>query len=105
MDFLIGIVNRPWFFWALGGAVLGYLLTLSVILAWWSGRDIRQRTFNLVARIGVPVFVLAFGLVGFLAYVALRPKQSLREREEERRERALLARAVSRATCPTCRAE
>jgi len=105
MDTFIGLVNRPWFFIALGGAVAAYLLTLSVVLAVWTSRDVRLRTTSRLARAVTALFVFAFGIVGFLAYVALRPKQTLEERTEELRERALLARAVSRATCPSCSKE
>lgn len=105
MDFFITLANRPWFFPVLGGLVATYLLTLSVVLAVWTARDARRRATMLAFRIGAPAFVLAFGLVGFVVYVALRPRRTLEERGEEQRERSLLARAVSRATCPSCKTE
>lgn len=105
MDLFIGLVNRPWFFLALGGAFAAYLLTLSVVLAVWTSRDLQRRTTSRAARVATALFVFAFGIVGFVAYVALRPKRTLEERVEEQRERALLARAVSRASCPSCSKE
>ncbi|MFO0702516.1 MAG: hypothetical protein U0514_01405 [Candidatus Andersenbacteria bacterium] len=105
MDFLITLANRPWFFPVVGGLIAAYLLTLSVTLALWTLRDARRRVLTRGAQVGAALFVLAFGLVGFVAYVALRPRRTLEERHDDLRERALLARAVARATCPSCKQE
>jgi RNA polymerase subunit RPABC4/transcription elongation factor Spt4 len=104
MDALIKLVNNPWFFIALGGLAIGYLLTLSVVLAVWTGRDIARRTKNPMVRIFTPVFVFMFGFAGFLPYVVLRPRKTFEERAEERHEQALLAAATKGFSCPTCKA-
>jgi RNA polymerase subunit RPABC4/transcription elongation factor Spt4 len=104
MDALIKMVNNPWFFIALGGLAIGYMLTLSVVLAIWTARDIARRTKNPLARIFTPVFVFMFGFAGFFPYVVLRPRKTFEERAEERHEQALLAAATKGFSCPTCKA-
>ncbi|MFO0704936.1 MAG: zinc ribbon domain-containing protein [Candidatus Andersenbacteria bacterium] len=102
MENLINIVNNPWFFSSVAGIFGLYLVTLSVILAVWTGRDIKQRTNNALARFFAPVFVLVFGFAGFLPYLVLRPRQTFAERADERRDVLLLIEAAKKFECPQC---
>lgn len=102
MEQLINTINNPWFFFALAGTFALYLVTLSLVLAIWTLRDIRQRTTSKVSRGLYPLFVLVFGFAGFIPYLALRPRQTFVERLEERRERMLLVEAAKKFECPTC---
>jgi len=102
MDFLISIVNKPWFFIALAAVVATYFLTLSIVLAVWTARDVSKRTKNIIARIGVPIFVFVFGFVGFVPYVFLRPKKTFIDRKEDERDRMLLELSELTHRCPSC---
>lgn len=102
MENLINIVNNPWFFSSVAGILGLYVVSLSVILAVWTARDIKQRTRNAAARLFAPAFVLLFGFAGFVPYIVLRPRQTFAERSDERRDLLLLAEAAKKFECPKC---
>ncbi|MFH0830501.1 MAG: zinc ribbon domain-containing protein [Parcubacteria group bacterium] len=102
MEQFINTVNNPWFFAALIGTFGLYLVTLSLVLAIWTARDIRARSHSQTSRILLPFFVFVFGFAGFVPYLVLRPRQTFVEREQEQRDRLLLAEAAKKFECPQC---
>jgi|GEM_PF-2270972 len=102
MEQLINVINNPWFFGSIAGLLALYIVALSVVLAIWTARDIRERVKSPIARFAAPVVVLLFGLAGFVPYLALRPKLTFAEREDERRDLMLLAEAAKKFECPKC---
>ena len=46
---------------------------------------------------------MVFGFLGFVPYVALRPRKTIAEREEDERAAALVTTAVQKYACPVCR--
>ncbi len=102
MEQFLDIITNPTFLIGLAIAVGAYVFGLSIILAIWTARDARRRSKNFLLRYGTPLFVLLFGIVGFLAYVVLRPSKTMRERKNERLERELLMQASQEFVCPDC---
>ncbi len=99
---LINVINSPWFFGSLAGLFALYVVGLSVVLAIWTWRDIRERSNSGLARFLSPLVVLVFGFAGFVPYLVLRPRLTFAERADERRDLMLLAEAAKKFECPTC---
>lgn len=103
MDFIISLVNNPWFFIGVGIFIGSYILLLALVLAIWTARDIWRRSKNPLARIFTPLFIFIFGFLGFIPYLALRPRKTLAERAEEEREAAIVSSVAKQYACPSCR--
>lgn len=103
MDAFIDFITQPQVLIGIGVAVAVYIVGLSLILAIWTARDARRRSKNFLLRYGSPLFVLIFGLIGFFAYVLLRPSKTMKERKTERLERELLMEATREVVCPGCK--
>ncbi len=102
MDAVINFVNQPWFFVAIGIFIIGYLFALSLVLAIWSAKDIRQRTRSRPWRLSVPLIVFVFNMAGFLPYVVLRPHKTLAEKKADELELAIISKTGYSHKCPTC---
>jgi hypothetical protein len=102
-DFIINIVNNPWFFVGIAGLFGAYVLLLSTVLAVWTSRDIKQRTNSRLAHIGTPVFIFLFGFAAFLPYLVLRPRKTFDDLADERREQLLLTLPAQTTLCPSCK--
>jgi RNA polymerase subunit RPABC4/transcription elongation factor Spt4 len=85
-------------------------VTVALLVAFWIGlvlwtfRDIRSRTRDVFAWILAILLVLIGGVIGWLLYFLLRPRETLasvydRQLEEE----ALLRDITTRRACPSCR--
>jgi hypothetical protein len=87
----------------------GALVALSVLWlasTWWAFRDAAIRTGNTMASFGVLAMValggpLLFPLV-LLAYLLVRPGETVAEREERSLSLQALEGSIDRGRCPTC---
>lgn len=73
-------------------------------LAVWTFRDIRARTRDPLAVVLATLLSLAFGPVGTLLYLLLRPKETLAEQYDRALEEEALLREIEELNlCPGCR--
>jgi len=73
-------------------------------LAVWTFRDIRARTRDPLAILLATLLSLAFGPVGTLLYMLLRPKETLAEQYDRALEEEALLREIEELNlCPGCR--
>ena len=73
-------------------------------LAVWTFRDIRARTRDPIAILLATALALAFGPVGVLLYLLLRPKETLAEQYDRALEEEALLREIEELNlCPGCR--
>ena len=92
-----------------GAAFLGakfialYIAIMWVALVFWTFRDIRQRTNDLWLQLAATMLSVAFFLPGYWLYLVLRPRETLKERAEDRYREAIFAEYSSAAQCPGCR--
>jgi ABC-type molybdate transport system permease subunit len=61
----------------------------------WTWRDVSARTKSPVARIAALVLVLLFTVIGLMAYLLLRPRETLSQRHERAMIEEILAREVT----------
>lgn len=91
---LIGVV--AFFFFA-------FVAIFWVALVYWTWRDVRSRTQDVILQITATVLVAVFSLGGLFIYLIVRPRQTLAELyERQLEEESLLAEMTERQTCPTC---
>ena len=84
--------------------VAAFLVAFWLGLAVWTFRDIRARTQDPLAILLATLLSLAFGPVGVLLYLLLRPKETLAERYDRAlEEEALLREIEDLHLCPGCR--
>ncbi len=70
----------------------------------WTFRDIRSRTRDPIAVVLATLLSLAFGPVGTLLYLLLRPKETLAEQYDRALEEEALLREIEELNlCPGCR--
>jgi len=88
----------------IGAAVLGSLVILVWIsLAVWVFRDMRGRTRSGLAPWLAALVVLLLPIAGIMAYLLLRPRQTLNEAYQQAlEEEALLQQIEERPSCPGC---
>lgn len=77
---------------AFAGAALA-LLWFGLLV--WTWRDASARTKSLVGRVAALVLVLVFSVIGLVAYLLLRPRETLSERHERAMIEEILAREVT----------
>jgi len=83
---------------------VAYLVALWVATIWWTFRDIRSRTTDIVLIAVATALVTVFSFPGLLIYFILRPPRTLTEvYEEELEEEALLQELQVHAACPVCK--
>lgn len=92
---------------------LGYVIAIVVTfvalfwvsLIFWTFRDIRSRTQDLLTQILATLLVTVFFIGGLFVYMILRPRQTLAEiYERQLEEESLLAEMTERQTCTNCHA-
>lgn len=84
--------------------VAAFSVAFWVALAVWTFRDIRTRTRDPLAIILATLLSLAFGPVGALLYLLLRPKETLAEQYDRALEEEALLREIEELNlCPGCR--
>ena len=76
-------------------AVCGaFAALLLVSLLVWTARDVASRSRDRLARLGAVLLVLLVPLVGLVAYLLLRPRETVSERYERELIEEILAREV-----------
>jgi RNA polymerase subunit RPABC4/transcription elongation factor Spt4 len=89
------------------GLVAGFFAAFVAIfwisLVFWTWRDVRSRTQDVILQITATLLVAVFMLGGLFIYLIVRPRQTLAELyERQLEEESLLAEMTERQTCPTC---
>jgi RNA polymerase subunit RPABC4/transcription elongation factor Spt4 len=81
-----------------------YLLALWVAAIWWTYRDIRNRTRDILLQLAATLMVAIFSFPGLLLYQVLRPPKTLAEvYAESLEEEALLQYIEIKTACPRCK--
>jgi hypothetical protein len=85
-------------------ALAAYFVALWIAAIWWTFRDIRSRTSDVLLQLAATLLVTAFSLPGLLIYFILRPPRTLAELyEESLAEEAMLQDIQVRSACPNCK--
>jgi RNA polymerase subunit RPABC4/transcription elongation factor Spt4 len=80
-----------------------FLLIFTIALIFWTWRDVRSRTQDVILQITATILVAVFNIGGLFIYLIVRPRQTLAELyERQLEEESLLAEMTERQTCPTC---
>jgi hypothetical protein len=83
---------------------VAYLAVMWVTLAFWTYRDIRQRSRDPIMQTVSVLLVLLFFVPGQVIYMILRPRYTLIELyERSLEEEALLQELEDQKACPTCK--
>ncbi len=81
-----------------------YLLALWVAAIWWTYRDIRNRTRDILLQMAATLLVAVFSFPGLLIYQVLRPPKTLVDAYTEAlEEEALLQDIEIKMACPECK--
>jgi RNA polymerase subunit RPABC4/transcription elongation factor Spt4 len=81
-----------------------YVLALWVAAIWWTYRDIRNRTRDILLQMAATLLVAVFSLPGLLIYQVLRPPKTLTDvYTDALEEEALLQDIEIRTACPECK--
>lgn len=89
--------------WISGVMLVSYAAILWLASVVWVAGDIQQRSNSAAVQFGAIAFAAIFFLPGLILYVALRPRQTMEERAEQRMEmQALAAHAAQSPSCKNC---
>ncbi len=81
-----------------------YFVALWIAAIWWTFRDIRSRTNDVLLQLAATLLVTVFSLPGLLIYFILRPPRTLAELyEESLAEEAMLQEIQVQSACPACK--
>ncbi len=81
-----------------------YILALWVAAIWWTYRDIRNRTRDILLQIAATLLVAVFSFPGLIIYQILRPPRTLTDvYTDALEEEALLQDIEIRTACPECK--
>lgn len=80
-----------------------YIAIMWAALIYWTFRDIRRRSNDIVLQGASVLLTTLFFLPGYWLYLVLRPRMTLAEVAEERFREALFAEYSQNANCPRCR--
>lgn len=84
--------------------IAAYLVALWIACIWWTFRDIRARTTDVLLQILATLLVAVFSFPGLLIYYILRPPRTLAELyEESLEEEAYLQSIQVQSACPVCK--
>ena len=84
--------------------IAAYLVALWIASIWWTFRDIRARTTDMLLQVAATLLVAVFSFPGLLIYFILRPPRTLAELyEESLEEEAFLQGIHVQAACPVCK--
>ncbi|MDZ4770597.1 MAG: zinc ribbon domain-containing protein [Chloroflexota bacterium] len=87
---------------ALYGGVIAVVFWLAMII--WTYRDMRARSRDVLGRLFVTALVAILNVPGLLAYLLLRPRETLSEAyERSLEEEALLQEIEEKPSCPGCK--
>jgi RNA polymerase subunit RPABC4/transcription elongation factor Spt4 len=82
---------------------VAFVVIFWISLVFWTWRDVRSRTQDVILQITATVLVAVFNIGGLFIYMIVRPRQTLAELyERQLEEESLLAEMTERQTCPTC---
>lgn len=102
IDSIISIFDSPIFDWVTKG-VLVYLGVLWFAIVIWVGRDIINRTNNILFQVFVILLNVVLPVFGLILYLIIRPGKTLLEKYYEELEYNFLADQSSPdGTCPRC---
>lgn len=94
---LTGLIGVAAFFF------FAFLAIFWIALIFWTWRDVRSRTQDVILQITATLLVAIFSIGGLFIYLIVRPRQTLAELyERQLEEESLLAEMTERQTCPTC---
>lgn len=94
---LTGLLTLVVFFFA------AFVVIFWVSLVYWTWRDVRARTQDVILQVTATLLVAVFNIGGLFIYLIVRPRQTLAELyERQLEEESLLAEMTERQTCPTC---
>lgn len=83
------------------GLIVGVVSWLALIL--WTYRDMRARSRDSFAQLGMAALVAVLNLPGLFAYLLIRPRETLSESyERSLEEEALLQEIEEKPVCPGC---
>jgi RNA polymerase subunit RPABC4/transcription elongation factor Spt4 len=80
-----------------------YIAIMWAALIYWTFRDIRRRSRDVVLQGASVLLTTLFFLPGYWLYLVLRPRMTLAEVAEERFREALFAEHSQSGNCPRCR--
>jgi len=80
-----------------------YIAIMWAALIYWTFRDIRRRTRDVVLQGASVLLTTLFFLPGYWLYLVLRPRMTLAEVAEEHFREALFAEYGQNGSCPRCR--
>ena len=97
----LGLSNDVATIIAIYGVVILAAFWLAMVI--WAYRDMRSRSRDTLAQLGVALMVAVLLLPGLLIYIFLRPRETLSEAyERSLEEEALLQEIEEKPTCPGC---
>lgn len=80
-----------------------FVVIFWIALVFWTWRDVRSRTQDVILQVAATLLVAVFNIGGLFIYLIIRPRQTLAELyERQLEEESLLAEMTERQTCPTC---
>lgn len=88
--------------------LVGVFFSLFMVIFWlslifWTWRDVRSRTQDVILQVVSTLLVAVFNVGGLFIYLIVRPRQTLAELyERQLEEESLLAEMTDRSTCPSC---
>ncbi|GCE48162.1 zinc ribbon domain-containing protein [Thermosporothrix hazakensis] len=87
------------------GCLGAFFVAFWLSTVYWTFRDIRSRTQDVILQIISTLAAAIFPIVGVFIYMLLRPRQTLAEvYERQLEEESLLAEMTERQTCNNCHA-
>lgn len=105
IDRLIAVFESPLFDWVIKG-VLIYLGILWFAIIIWVGRDIINRSNNIIFQVLVILMNIALPVFGLILYLIIRPSKTLLEKYYDELEYNFLSEQASEdEQCPKCEAK
>ncbi|MGE3278738.1 MAG: zinc ribbon domain-containing protein [Candidatus Altimarinota bacterium] len=102
LDQIITLYESPIFAWILKGALI-YLGVLWFAIVIWVGRDIINRTNNILFQVLVILLNIALPVFGLILYLIIRPSKTLLEKYYEELEYNFLSEQASESEqCSKC---
>lgn len=102
LDQVISLYESPLFAWILKGALI-YLGVLWFAIVIWVGRDIINRTNNILFQVIVILLNIGLPVFGLILYLIIRPSKTLLEKYYEELEYNFLSEQTSESEqCPKC---
>jgi len=104
VDRLVALFESPIFDWVIKGSLI-YLGVLWLAIVIWVGRDIINRTNNILFQVFVILLNVVLPVFGLILYLIIRPSKTLLEKYYEELEYQFLAdQTSSEEDCPKCEA-